>query len=116
MAFLFRVNSNRPMGSGSLCMNELTVIQTTQGLLRYLQHDLQYSISPLAVLRGCWQLEAEPGFKNLLATDRPDCDVGAQLLRQHGVCIGYDHRQRGTLSSETFALLTAAVFLSEGVR
>ena len=40
------VNSNRPMGSGSLCMNELTVIQTTQGLLRYLQHDLQFSISP----------------------------------------------------------------------
>jgi phosphomannomutase len=109
---LFRVNSTRPMGSGSLYMNELTVIQTTQGLLRYLQYDLQHSMSPLAVPRGGWQLQAED---TPFSPSKDDCAAGAQLLRQRGVCIGYDHRQRGTLSSETFALLTAAVFLSQGV-
>ena len=88
------------------------MIQTTQGLLRYLQYDLQHSMSPLAVPRGGWQLQAED---TPFSPSKDDCAAGAQLLRQRGVCIGYDHRQRGTLSSETFALLAAAVFLSQGV-
>ena len=64
-----------PMGAGSACMNELTVIQTTQGLLRYLEHELGES-------------SGEEG-----------------ALRSRGVCLGYDHRRRGSLHSERFALL-----------
>ena len=74
-----------PMGAGSACMNELTVIQTTQGLLRYLEHELGES-------------SGEEG-----------------ALRSRGVCLGYDHRRRGSLHSERFALLAAAVFVSQGV-
>ena len=93
-------------------MNELTVIQTTQGLLRYLEVDLQRSQQHNDEGR-MRQLETASAPATL--PNRDDCAAGAQLLRQHGVCIGYDHRQRGTLSSEKFALLAAAVFLSQGV-
>lgn len=98
------------MGSGSLCMNELTVIQTTQGLLRYLEQDLQQS------QQRDEEDQMEPASASVNPPHGGDCVTGAGLLRKHGVCIGYDHRQRGTLSSEKFALLTAAVFLSENVR
>lgn len=102
------------MGSGSLCMNDLTVIQTTQGLLRYLEQDLQQCHQQVSDEDSARQLDSAP--LPLISAHQGYCDPGAKLLRQHGVCIGYDHRQRGTLSSETFALLAAAVFLSKGVR
>jgi hypothetical protein len=82
-----------PMGSGSLCMNELTVIQTTQGLLKYLEIEMA-------------------GDATTGATSAAN---GAALLRERGVCIGYDHRRRGTLHSGRFALLAATVFVSRGV-
>ena len=94
-------------------MNELTVIQTTQGLLRYLEQDLQQS-QRRDQRDHAHQLETATA--SVTPTHRGDCVAGADLLRQHGVCIGYDHRQRGTLSSEKFALLAAAVFLSQNVR
>ena len=72
------------MGSGPSMMNDLTVIQATQGLLRYLEEV-----------------------------------HGTAAVREAGVVVGHDHRQSGgyagTLSSERFAQLTAAVFVGAGV-
>ena len=36
------------------------------------------------------------------------------LTYMKGIVIGYDHRKLGTLSSLQFALVTAAVFISQG--
>lgn len=69
-----------PMGCGSSRMNDLTVIQASQGLCQYV------------------------------------LDHFGDAARERGVVIGYDHRALGTLNSETFGLLTAAAFLSKGVR
>ncbi|KAJ2996816.1 Phosphoglucomutase-2 [Globomyces sp. JEL0801] len=63
------------MGSGYSRMNELTVIQASQGLCAY-------------------SLEIIPDFKS------------------RGVVIGHDHRH----NSDSFARLTAAVFLAKGVK
>jgi hypothetical protein len=93
------------MGAGSRCMNDLTVIQTTQGLLRYLQQELSQA-----------EQQQEPPPEESEPDDSSGSSVGARLLRQRGVCIGYDHRRRGSLHSEQFALLTAAVFLEQEVR
>ncbi|KAJ1548281.1 Phosphoglucomutase-2 [Nowakowskiella sp. JEL0078] len=63
------------MGAGFSRMNDLTVVQASQGLCAYLLSE--------------------------------NSDV-----RNKGVVIGHDHRH----NSESFARLTAAVFLSKGIR
>ncbi len=70
-----------PMGPGYCQMNELTVIQATQGLCAYLK-----------------QFHA----------DKKAADLS--------VAIGYDHRKYGTLRSETFARLAAAVVVQSGMK
>lgn len=67
------------MGPGYACMNDLVVLQTCQGLIRYLE-----SVDPAA--------------------------------KEKGLVVGYDHRRLGTLSSQGFARITAAVFLSQGFK
>ncbi len=67
------------MGPGYACMNDLVVLQTCQGLIRYLE-----SVDPAA--------------------------------REKGLVVGYDHRRLGSLSSQGFARITAAVFLSQGFK
>jgi phosphomannomutase len=67
------------MGPGFNRMNDLVILQTSQGLCRYLESEL-----------------------------------GAEEAKARGILIGYDHRSAGTLSSRGFALMTAAVFLSQG--
>ncbi|GMH71510.1 hypothetical protein TL16_g05669 [Triparma laevis f. inornata] len=79
-----------PFGPGYNCMNELTVLQTAQGLLSYLK-----------------EIEKE---NNTLTT----------TLLQQGVVIGYDHRCSSSftpyeLSSKQFAHVSAAVFASQNV-
>jgi phosphoglucomutase/phosphopentomutase len=72
-----------PFGAGTSRMNDLVVLQTAQGLCRYLQ----------AVFSG------------------------KEELQKNGVCVGYDHRAMGdVLSSKTFALITSAVFMSQGIK
>lgn len=73
-----------PFGAGTNRMNDLVVLQTAQGLCRYLEKE----------------------FAN-----KPE-------LRENGICIGYDHRAMDTdiLSSKSFALVAAAVFISQGVK
>eukprot|EP01040_Poterioochromonas_malhamensis_P006573 gene6572-7077_t len=67
------------MGPGYACMNDLVVLQTCQGLIRYLE-----SVDPAA--------------------------------KEKGLVVGYDHRRLGSLSSQGFARITAAVFLSQGFK
>ena len=66
-------------------MNDLTVIQATQGLVAYLESDAGDS---------------------------------AELLRERGVAIGFDHRALPALgiSSARFAVLAAQVCLSRGIK
>ena len=72
-----------PFGAGTSRMNDLVVLQTAQGLCRYLESEF----------------------------------AGKTELVQNGVCIGYDHRaMEDVLSSKTFALITAAVFMSQGIK
>ena len=68
-----------PMGAGSACMNEVTVMQAAQGIVSHL-------------------LSSLPG-----AADR-------------GLVVGFDHRALLGLTSRRFALITAAVCVSRGVR
>lgn len=68
------------MGPGYNAINDLVVLQTIQGLIRYL-----------------------------------DSTFGAEA-KSMGVVIGYDHRQSGTLSSVSFARMTAAVLLHENYK
>ena len=68
-----------PMGPGTACMNELTVMQAAQGLVAYLVDQL-----------------------------------GESEAQRRGLVIGYDHRARGTLNSQRFAVLTAAIALHRG--
>lgn len=67
------------MGPGYCCMNDLVVLQTCQGLCRYLE-----------------SLDPETKTK--------------------GIVVGYDHRQLSSLSSQGFAFITAAVFISQGFK
>ncbi|CAM9953061.1 unnamed protein product [Scytosiphon promiscuus] len=68
------------MGPGFCRINDLVVIQTTQGLCRYLEKE------------------------------------GGEEFKARGVVIGRDHRKQGGLSSDGFARLAAAVFVSRGFR
>lgn len=70
-----------PMGAGYCRMNMLTVLQTTQGLAKYLVE--------------CFGLEE---------------------LKRSGVIIGYDHRQKGSLSSIQFARMASACFLHMDIK
>ena len=69
-----------PMGAGYNSMNSLVILQTTQGIVKYLENVLGDS------------------------------------AKQQGVVIGYDHRSLGSLSSLTFARVSAAVLLGAGFK
>jgi len=69
------------MGAGTALINDLIIIQTVQGLCKYL-------------------------FKVL----------GEEETRKRGIAIGYDHRKRGSINSKNFALYTASVCLSKGIK
>lgn len=69
------------MGAGPSRMNPLVILQTSQGLCKYLSKVL-----------------------------------GASTARERGIVIGFDHRERGTLNSRSFAQLCAQVFLSQGFK
>ena len=45
-----------------------------------------------------------------------EVQLGASEVRQRGIVVGYDHRQRGEISSRSFAMVTAAVFLAKGIK
>ncbi|KAK8803680.1 hypothetical protein WA158_001374 [Blastocystis sp. Blastoise] len=68
------------MEAGYSRMNHLVVLQTAQGLLRYLD------------------------------------DTYGEEGKSRGVVIGYDHRCNGTLSSRSFASISALVFMSQGYK
>lgn len=70
-----------PMGVGYSRMNELVVLQTMQGLVRYLQAQL-----------------------------------GKEEVARRGIVIGYDHRKYQNLTSASFAYISAAVLIHEGVK
>lgn len=69
-----------PMGAGFNRMNDLVILQTSQGLLKYLEQTLGDS------------------------------------AKSRGIVVGYDHRKNKSLSSLSFARITAAVFLSQGYK
>jgi phosphomannomutase len=69
-----------PMGAGVSCINELTIMQTAQGLCDYMLLHFGESV------------------------------------KERGIAIGYDHRRKGTLNSEKFALITASVMASKGIK
>jgi len=69
------------MGPGVSRLNDLVIIQTAQGLCKYLELTL-----------------------------------GEDKVKERGIVLGYDHRKRGSLNSHRFALLTAHVFISRGVK
>ncbi|OQS00204.1 phosphoglucomutase [Thraustotheca clavata] len=69
------------MGSGTVCMNDLVIIQTMQGLCKYLE--------------GLY---------------------GTEDVQTRGIALGYDHRSHDTLNSEKFALYSAAVAVSRGIK
>ncbi|OQR90918.1 phosphoglucomutase [Achlya hypogyna] len=69
------------MGSGTVCMNDLVIIQTMQGLCKYLE-----------------------------------ATYGVEETQARGIALGYDHRAQGALNSENFALYSAAVAVSRGIK
>jgi phosphomannomutase len=62
-------------------MNDLVILQTVQGLVKYL-------------------------FET----------ISEDELKHRGVIIGYDHRQKGQLSSSSFARIAAAVIISQNIK
>eukprot|EP01035_Chromulina_nebulosa_P025828 gene25828-33738_t len=75
------------MGAGYNCMNDLVVLQTSQGLLKYICDSI-----------GSSQQTKIAGIK------------------AQGIVVGYDHRKQESLSSKGFARITAAVFLQQGFK
>lgn len=69
------------MGPGCARVNDLTALQTAQGLVKYLESHL-----------------------------------GSDVLKKRGVVIGFDHRERGTLTSRGFAAIMAAACRLRGVK
>jgi phosphomannomutase len=61
----------------------------------------------------CWQVILQT-MQGLIAYLKQSCD--AEDVRQKGVVIGYDHREKGSLSSKHFAEICVSVLLSQNFR